>query len=180
MANEEEPLKSCGSPAVREHWTHANILLFIMSHAWASAYAKIQNSNKESAQPPTSQLDGLAELRVWHISTKMSGTKLLLNWSRYWQAEAKTFLHFKEDSSASKYVSFWQFHFQLCWFFRFQSDVIDYVPSLNKDTSVSDMYDLYSNLVCDPLKWSMLAGDPMSKVTFFYELIVIFNFSDYF
>ncbi len=69
--------------------------LLIISHAWAPVYAKIRNSNKKSSQLPTSLLDGVAGLRVWHILTKMSGMKLLLNWSRFGQASQKDFLHFK-------------------------------------------------------------------------------------
>lgn len=69
--------------------------------------AKIGKSNKRSTQPHTCRLDGWAGSRVWHILTEMSGMKLLLNWSRYWQAD-RGLLQITEELSAPRYVSFWQ------------------------------------------------------------------------
>lgn len=130
MANEEDLLKAAAHPQRGNAEPMQTSFLFIMSHAWASAYAKIGNSNKKTAQPPTSLLDGLAGLRVWHISTKTSGMKLLPNWSRYWQAEAELSCISKRILLPPRYVSVSEFQFQLCWYSRCQCNVI--VHSLAK------------------------------------------------
>lgn len=111
------PIESGVSPAVREHWTHADILLFIMSHAWASAYAKIGNSNKKRTYTHLtagwlSRAESLAQLKC-------------LAWNSYWTGAGidkrrQAFLHFKENLSAS----------QICFILRVSTHSFNYVDFL--------------------------------------------------
>lgn len=164
MANEKDVLKAEAHPQWGNTEPIQTSFLFIVSHAWASAYAKMRNSNKKSAQPPTSLLDVLAGLRVWQVSSKMSGVKLWANWSRYWQAEAKPSYIWK-IRLPPRYVSFWAFQFQLCWYSCSESEVIDRVHMF---TCLPQQW-ISTILAGDPLKWSKLTRECLSKVTVFWS-----------
>lgn len=99
MANEEDLLKAAAHP----QWGNTELLqtsfLFIMSHARASAYAKIENSNKRQCTASHSSLlhiwaECLAHLNwnVWHYT--LAELEYILT------SRSEDFLYFKQDLTA--------------------------------------------------------------------------------